>query len=507
MVPTLSIDDRKREPLNTYLAIDLGAESGRVIAVHYDGERLTLSQVHRFANEPVRLPRHLYWDVLRLWHEIKQGLTIAAGRFPTITSLGVDTWGVDFALLAADDTLLDNPVHYRDRRTQGVFERTQARVSRAEIFARTAVQFMPINTLYQLAAMAEAHSPLLSAAASFLTMPDLFNFWLSGRKVNEFTNATTTQCYDPHRGDWARDLLAALGIPTAMFREIVPPGTVLGSLQPALAAEIQAPAVPVIAPATHDTGSAVAAVPMSGEPAIYLSSGTWSLMGVEVAAPVVSQTALAHNFTNEGGVDGTFRLLKNIMGLWLLQECRRDWAASGDEMSYADLAELATAAPPFSGVILPNVARFLTPRAMPAEVAGFLAETAQPAPPDRGTLLRIILESLAHEYRWVAERLDELTGRQHRVIHIIGGGAQNRLLNQLTADATGRTVLAGPVEATALGNALVQALALRHISSLAEGRALVSHSFAVTRFEPQRDSRWQTAYARYLDLRATYAEG
>lgn len=493
--------------MNTYLAIDLGAESGRVMAVHCDGERLTLSQVHRFTNEPVRLPQHLHWDVLRLWHEIKQGLATAAARFPTITSLGVDTWGVDFALLAADDTLLGNPVHYRDTRTQGVFERTLARVPRAEIFARTAVQFMPINTLYQLAAMAEAQAPLLSAAAALLTMPDLFNFWLSGRRVNEFTNATTTQCYDPQRGDWARDLLASLGIPTAMFGDIVPPGTVLGSLQPAVAAEVQAPAVPVVAPATHDTGSAVAAVPMSGEPAIYLSSGTWSLMGVEVAAPVVSAAALAHNFTNEGGVGGTFRLLKNIMGLWLLQECRRTWAASGDALSYADLAGLAGAAPPFSGIILPNAARLLAPRAMPAEVTGFLSETAQPAPTDRGTLLRIINESLALEYRWVAERLDELAGRQHRVIHIIGGGAQNQLLNQLTADATGRTVLAGPVEATALGNALVQALALGHVRSLAEGRALVRHSFPVTRFEPRQDSRWQTAYARYLDLRAAYAEG
>jgi rhamnulokinase len=355
--------------------------------------------------------------------------------------------------------------------------------------------------------MAEARSPLLTAAASFLTMPDLFNFWLSGRRVNEFTNASTTQCFDPHKGDWARDLLAALGIPTAMFGEIVPPGTVLGRLQPAVAAEVQAPAIPVIAPATHDTGSAVAAVPMSGEPAIYLSSGTWSLMGVEVAAPVASEAALAHNFTNEGGVDGTFRLLKNIMGLWLLQECRRTWAASGDALSYADLADLAAAAMPFSGIILPNAARFLAPRAMPAEVTNFLAETGQPTPPDRGALLRTIFESLALEYRWVAERLDELAGRQHRVIHIIGGGAQNQLLNQLTADATGRTVLAGPVEATALGNALVQALALGHVGSLAEGRALVNCSFPVTRFEPQRDGRWQTAYARYLDLRAAYAEG
>ncbi len=490
--------------MNTYLAIDLGAESGRVMAAHFDGEHLTLNEVHRFANEPVRLPSGLHWDVLRLWHAIKRGLAAAASRYPAITSLGVDTWGVDFALLAADGTLLGNPVHYRDARTQGVLERTLARVPRADIFVHTGIQFMPINTLYQLVAMAEAHSPLLAAAASFLTIPDLFNYWLSGRKANEFSNATTTQCYNPTTGDWARDVLTALDIPTAMFGEIVAPGMQLGTLQPAVAAEIEGRAIPVITPATHDTGSAVAAVPMHDGPAIYLSSGTWSLMGVEVAAPVLSEAAMLHNFTNEGGVGGTFRLLKNIMGLWLVQECRRSWAARGEEVSYAGLVELAAAAPPFAGIILPSADRFLAPADMPDAVVGFLRETGQPVPPNRGALLRIIFESLALEYRWVAERLDELAGREHPVIHIIGGGAQNQLLNQLTADATGRTVLAGPVEATALGNALVQALALGHIGSLAEGRAVIARSFPVTRFDPNSNDRWQTAYAQYLRLRAVH---
>lgn len=491
--------------MNTYLAIDLGAESGRVMAVHLDGDHLTLSEVYRFANEPVRLPANLHWDVLRLWHDIKQGLAMAVARHSHIASLGVDTWGVDFALLAADDTLLGNPIHYRDTRTQGVLERTLARVPRIDIFAHTGIQFMAINTLYQLVAMVEARSPLLAAADSFLTIPDLFNFWLSGRKVNEFSNATTTQCYDPTTGNWAYGMLAGLDIPTRMFGEIVAPGTVLGTLQPAVAAEIQGRALPVIAPATHDTGSAVAAVPMQDEPAIYLSSGTWSLMGVEVPAPVLSDAALRYNFTNEGGVGGAFRLLKNIMGLWLVQECRRCWAAHGEELSYAELVQMAAAAPAFTGIILPSASRFLAPSDMPTAVVDFLTETGQPVPPNRGALLRTIFESLALEYRWVAERLDELAGRRHPVIHIIGGGAQNQFLNQLTANASGRSVVAGPVEATALGNALVQALALGHIGSLAEGRALIGRSFPATRFDPQHSDRWQAAYARYVQLHSVYA--
>ena len=488
-----------------YAAVDLGAESGRVMLARLAGAALTLAEVHRFPNLPVRTPAGLgqpdtlHWDVLRLWAEIQQGLGLAAqqagGR---LAGVGVDAWGVDFALLDRNDHLLGNPVHYRDTRTDGMLEAAFQRVPRAEIFERTGIQFMPINTLYQLLALSRRGAPALEAARRFLTIPDLFNFWLSGRAVNEFSNATTTQCYDPRAADWARPMLERLGIPTAMFGEIVPPGTVLGPARPALGLG----GTPIIAPACHDTGSAVAAVPAGPEPVIYLSSGTWSLMGVEAPAPVITARSLAYNFTNEGGVGGTFRLLKNIMGLWLVQECRRAWQGQGRDYAYAELAQLAEAAPAFGPIVVPDDNRFLAPGDMPERLRAYCRETGQPAPETPGALIRCALESLALEYRWVAERLDELAGRPHPVIHIIGGGAQNALLNQLTADATGRTVVAGPVEATALGNVLVQALALGHLESLAAGRALVRAAFPVQTYSPRPADAWEAAYRKYLQLRS-----
>ncbi len=486
-------------------AVDLGAESGRVMVGCLADAALTLTEVHRFPNTPVRLPAastSLHWNVLQLWQEIQHGLGLAAQQTNgALAGIGLDTWGVDFALLDQHEHLLGNPVHYRDARTTGILEAVCARVSRAEIFERTGIQFMPINTLYQLLALRLQGSAMLDNAARFLTIPDLFNFWLSGCAVNEFSNATTTQCYDPRARAWARPMLDRLGIPTAMFGEVIPPGTVLGPVRPIVAETLGLNAVPVIAPACHDTGSAVAAVPLGAEPAIYLSSGTWSLMGVEVSAPVITPQSLAFNFTNEGGVGGTFRLLKNIMGLWLVQECRRAWQSAGEDWAYAELMRLAEAAPAFTAVILPSDARFLPPGDMPARLRAFCRETGQPAPATPGAVIRCALESLALEYRWVAERLDELTGRAHPTIHIIGGGAQNALLNQFTADATGRAVLAGPVEATALGNVVVQALALGHLGSLAEGRALIRASFPVRAFEPRPTAAWEAAYQRYLALR------
>jgi len=485
--------------VSKYLAFDLGAESGRAVLGHLEDDRLRLEEIHRFPNGPVRVLDSLHWDALRLWTEIKVGLSRAAAAYGhDLTSIGLDTWGVDFGLLAPDGSLLGNPYHYRDRRTEGMMEVAFQLVPRAEIYDRTGIQFLPINSLYQLLALAQAGSPALTSAATFLNMPDLFNFWLTGRQASEFTIATTSQCYDPRAGDWARNMLAKLGIPPHIFGPILQPGTVLDSLRSSVAEETGCPALPVVASAGHDTASAVAAVPATDSDYIYLSSGTWSLMGVEVDEPIINEQSLAYDLTNEGGVGGTFRLLKNIMGLWLVQECRRQWAREGESLSYAELTEMAAQAPAFGPLIDLKDQRFLPPGDMPARIQAFCRETGQSVPQGKGQIVRCALESLALEYRWVAERLDELVGRRLPVVHIFGGGCQNRLLNQLAADATGRTVVAGPVEATAIGNVLVQALGLGHLTSLAEGRALVRRSFALETYDPRDTAARDEAYQRYL---------
>ena len=492
---------------SVYLAVDLGAESGRVVAGAFDGARISLEEVHRFSNGPVNVMGRLHWDVLRLWSDIQAGLAKAAQRYgDRVAGIGLDTWGVDFGLLDANDELLGNPYHYRDSRTDGMMERAFEKVSREAIFDATGIQFMQLNTLFQLVAMVEAQSPVLDVAQTLLMMPDLLNFWLTGRKANEFSDATTSQCYDPRAGTWAYGILEKLGIPTRIFRDgdkdrIVPPGTVLGTLLPSVMEETGLCAVPVIAPATHDTGSAVAAVPMDPENAIYLSSGTWSLMGVESKVPIINAEMLAYNLTNEGGVDGTFRLLKNIMGLWLVQECRREWQRAGEDHDYGEMVEMAADARPFGPLIYPGDDRFLAPGDMSTRIQAFCRETGQAIPETKGAVLRCALESLALEYRWVAEKLDALTGKRLGTIHIIGGGSKNELLDQFAADATGRTVVTGPIEATALGNVLVQAIALGHIGSVAEGRDVVARSFELKTFAPRDTAAWDAAYRRYLGIR------
>jgi rhamnulokinase len=450
----------------------------------------------------------LHWDVLRLWTEIKHGLGLAAtAHRGDLASIGLDTWGVDFGLLAADDTLLGNPYHYRDSRTDGMMEEAFKLVLRSEIYEYTGIQLMQINSLYQLLAMVKGNSPALHAAQTFLNMPDLFSFWLSGCKASEFTIATTCQCYDPRAGTWAYEMLGKMGIPTHIFGEIVPPGTVLGPLRASVAEETCSSRIPIVATASHDTASAVAAVPTTSDDYIYLSSGTWSLMGVEIQEPIINEMSLRYNYTNEGGVGNTFRFLKNIMGLWLVQECRREWAREGEAYSYDELTQMAAEAP-ISGPRQPGMVglvslsdgRFLPPGDMPGRIQAFCRETGQIVPETKGEIIRCALESLALEYRWVAERLDELVGRPLPAIHIFGGGSQNRLLNEFAADATGRTIVTGPVEATAIGNVLVQALALGHINTLAEGRALVRRSFQVETYEPRDTAAWDGAYERYLAL-------
>jgi rhamnulokinase len=494
------------------LAFDLGAESGRAVVAYID-DHLRLEEIHRFPNGPVQVHDSLHWDVLRLWSEIKHGLGLAAtAHGDDLSSIGLDTWGVDFGLLAADDTLLGNPYHYRDSRTDGMMEEAFKYVPRTEIYEHTGIQFMQLNSLYQLVAMVKGNSPALSAAQTFLNMPDLFNFWLSGCKASEFTIATTSQCYDPRAGRWAYEMLEKLGIPTHIFGEIVLPGTVLGPLRASVAEQTGSNRIPIVATAAHDTASAVAAVPTTSDDYIYLSSGTWSLMGMEIKEPIINETSLLYNYTNEGGVDSTFRFLKNIMGLWLVQECRREWAREGQAYSYDELTQMAAEAP-ISGPRQPGAVglvslsdgRFLPPGDMPGRIQAFCRETGQTVPQTKGEIVRCALESLALEYRWVAERLDEIVGHRLPAIHIFGGGSQNRLLNQFAADATERTIVTGPVEATAIGNVLVQALALGHINTLAEGRVLVRRSFQVETYEPRDTAAWESAYERYLKLSRQHA--
>lgn len=490
-----------------YAAVDLGAESGRTMLARFNGDRLSLEEVHRFPNGPVRAGQSLYWDILRLWDEVKAGVARCAARAGSagIAAVGVDTWGVDFALLDRDGELLGLPHHYRDARTQGMMDAAFRRVPREEIFAATGIQFMPINTLYQLLSLVERRSPLLDAASTFLTIPDLLNFWLTGRRACEFTNATTTQLYDPRAGNWAWSLLERLGIPTHIFPEVVPPGTILGDLAADVGEETGVGRCPVIAPACHDTGSAVAAVPVAASSAgsyAYISSGTWSLVGTEVPEPVITPRSLALNFTNEGGVGGTFRLLKNVMGLWLVQECRRAWARQGHDYTYDQLIELAARAAPLQAFVDPDHPDFLAPGDMPARLRARCQATGQPEPQGPGAVVRCALESLALKYRLVLEQLDELLGRRVETVHVVGGGARNRLLCRFTADATGRVVLAGPTEATALGNVLVQAMARGRLASLAEGRDLVRRSFAIETYTPDDHAAaaWGEAYARFIQL-------
>jgi rhamnulokinase len=482
------------------LAFDLGAESGRGLVAAFNGERLELEVVHRFPNGPVQTLDALHWDVLRLWGEMLDALRRAGSQHGDLASVGVDTWGVDFALLGRNGTLLGNPRHYRDPHTEGIMDAAFAVVPRAEVFRQTGIQFMRFNSLFQLLALKRDRSPLLDAAETMLMIPDLFHYWFTGIKANEATNASTTQLIDPHTRGWAMDLMRRFGLPERILGSLVQPGTVLGPLRPSVAAQTGVAGLPVIAPATHDTAAAVAAVPASGDAWAYISSGTWSLMGVETRRPLTDERALRVNFTNEGGVDGTTRLLKNIMGLWLVQECRRAWEKSGKTYTYEELMRLADAAPPFVSVVNPDHDTFVLPPAMPAAIGEFCRKSGQSVPTEPGAILRCALEALALRYRWVLARLEELVGKRLETIHIVGGGSQNTLLCQLTADACDRHVVAGPVEATALGNVLVQMLGLGLLGSLAEGRSVVRRSFDVRTFEPRQASRWHEPYERFLKL-------
>jgi rhamnulokinase len=490
-----------------YLAFDLGASGGRAIIGRFNGERLALEEVHRFANGPVHIPSargdSLHWDTLRLFVEIQEGLKKAVACCGAeLTSLGIDTWGVDYGLLDRNDRLVGLPYHYRDSRNDTMMAEAFRRVPREEIFAATGIQFMQLNTLFQLLAQQIEDPEVLARTRTLLMMPDLLNFWLTGQKVGERTIASTSQFLDPYKPAWATGLLDRLGIPTHFLPPIVEGGTVLGGLLPAVIEETGAKEVRVVTPGSHDTASAIAAVPAESADYAYLSSGTWSLIGVETRRPVINDAALAFNVTNEGGVCDTIRLLKNIGGLWIIQECRRTWTAEGQTLSWDDIVRHAAASQPFLAQIDVDAHDFLAPGDMPARVREFCRRTGQAVPAGAGEIARVVYESLALKYRRVLEIMETLVGHRIGVVHIVGGGAQNRLLNQFTANVIGRPAVAGPSEATAVGNLLLQLLATGAIGSLAEGRALVRNSFATETYQPQDAAAWDDAYARFARLSA-----
>ncbi len=484
------------------LALDLGAESGRAVLARIEGERIELEEVHRFPNEPVSIGGHLYWDALRLFAETRRGLGHGARRAGRrLGSVGLCTWGVDHALLDREGELLANPYCYRDPRTAPMMERVFARIPREELFQRTGIQSMQLNALYQLYATSVLKPSLVGAAGTFLMIADLFNYWLTGEKCSELTIASTSQFLEARETAWSREVFERLDLPLSILPPLVLPGTRLGPLLPTGTEEPALSGVPVIAVASHDTASAVAAVPSRGPECFYLSSGTWSALGAEVGAPLITPRTLQGNFTNERGAAGTYLLRKNIMGLWLLQESRRTWALSGQELDYPALVELAARSRPFGPMVEVDHESFLAPGDMPSRIADFCRKTDQEPPAGVGEVARCVLESLALKYRWVLEQLEEAMGRKAEMLHVVGGGSRNALLCQLTANAVGRPVLAGPREATTMGNVIVQGMACGWLASLAEGRELIRRSVDLASYEPRDRAGWDGYYQRFLQLK------
>ena len=485
-----------------YLAFDLGAGSGRAILGSLEeDDRLRITELHRFPNEMKEIRGGLHWDVSALYGEILRGMRICrAALSDSLRSVGIDTWGVDFGLFNKDGGLVEEPFAYRDKRTQGVMEEFFKIIPKERVYELTGVQFIPFNTVFQLYSMVRDESPQLTASEDLLFIPDIFNYLLTGAMRSEFTFATTSQLYNPRAGDWEDEIFECLTVPKGLMQEIVQPGTVIGETTEKVCDRAGLDEVPVVAVASHDTGSAVAAVPASGRDFAYISSGTWSLMGIESREPIISERTLGYNFTNEGGAFGTFRVLKNIAGLWLLEECRRTWS-KGDQLSYEDLIKMAKSAEPFVSVLDPNRPEFLNPPEMPEAIARFCRSTGQTAPRGVAQTVRIILESLALAYLETLEQLREIMDGSIERIHIVGGGSRNRLLCQLTADATGLPVSAGPSEATAIGNVLIQAEAFGRIRSLEELREVVMNSFYLEFYEPDHSSEWDEAYDRFHGIK------
>ena len=485
-----------------FLAFDFGASSGRAMLATFDGEKITLEEKHRFSNDPVLMNGGFYWDVMRLFHEIKQGILACVNSGDKdIDCIGIDTWGVDYALLDKNDKLLSNPYHYRDTRTDGMYEEAFKRVPKEEIFESTGISFNWFNTLFQVLSAKLSGDVALENAKTLLFIPDLFNFLLTGEKRCEYTIASTSQMFDSKTHTWATDMLRKMDLPCDIFPPIIYPGEEVGVLLPEIAEELGVAQIPVIATASHDTGSAIASVPVvDHDDFIYISSGTWSLMGVELKEPNVSSDALKYNFTNEGGVDKTITFLKNIMGLWLIQESRRQWKREGEELSFNELEQQANAATPFESFIDPDYPAFQTPGNMPKRIREYCEKTGQRVPQTKGEIIRCIAESLAFKYRQTVEGMEDVTGKKYSVINIVGGGIKDKMICRFTANATKRTVSAGPVEATSIGNVIVQAIGTGAISDLKEGRQIVKNSFDIDIYEPQDQDAWDKAYEQWKKI-------
>ena len=483
------------------LAIDLGASSGRGIVGGFDGERLTLRENHRFSNDPVILNGRMYWDILRIFHEIKQSITKTVLDGDNVRSIGIDTWGVDYALLDKNGKMLANPTHYRDLRTQNIVDEVAKKLPLEELYGRAGIQCMNFNTIFQLAAELRDDPSMIERADRMLNIPDLLNYFLTGKMANEYTILSTGALLDAQKREYAFDLTDRLGIPRRLFGEIVQPGYRVGKLLPQVQGETGKTDADVLTVASHDTASAVIAVPTEEEDFIYISSGTWSLMGTELKQPLINDDSRRLNLTNEGGVMGTIRFLKNIMGLWLIQESRRQWRREGNEYSFAQMEAWARECKPLRSLINPDDASFATPGNMPERVRDYCRRTGQPEPESVGEVVRCIYESLALKYRMTAESIQALMGRSAKVIHVVGGGTKDRFLSQMTADACGIPVAAGPEEATAIGNLMMQLIAMGEVASLKEARQIVSASFELKRYEPCVDrAAWDEAYQRFCAL-------
>ena len=484
--------------MGRYIAVDLGASSGRVMLGGLENGQICLEEIHRFKNGPTEGDGSLRWDFAKLFGDIKEGLKKAIKKADgQIESIGVDSWGVDFGLIDSDGKLLENPYHYRDSRTDGMMEKAFGRMSKEDIYKNTGIQFMQLNTIFQLLSLKLNRLELLEKADTLIFMADLVSYHLCGEAYGEYTLASTSQLMNMTAGQWSKDIFDKLSLPTDLMPKVVAPGTVVGQLTADIAAELGCEPIPIIAIGSHDTASAVAAVPAEEKTNwAYLSSGTWSLMGLEVPDAIIDDKTFKYEFTNEGGVAGTVRLLKNIMGLWLVQECRRVWNEQGEDLSFSEMVELAKNAKPFTGVINPNDSRFLGPCDMPAKINEYLAETGQQSVHDKGQIIRMILESLAFNYRWVLEKLQDISGKQIEVLHVVGGGIQNNLLCQFAASALGKKVVAGPVEATAMGNIMMQAIATGRVESVSQGRDVVKDSIELEKYQPIDSDLWAVKYQK-----------
>ncbi len=484
-----------------YLAVDLGAESGRVMKGTLSDEKLKLDEVHRFSNGPVERQGHLRWDFKKLFGDIKTGLKKAAQQTDAqICGIAVDSWGVDFGLIDEDGLLIDDPYHYRDSRTEGIMEQAFNLMGKKELYERTGIQMMQFNTVFQLMAQKKFAPDDLEKASKLLWMADLVSYHLCHRVYSEYTLVSTGQMMDMRTSQWSQDVFEKLNLPLDLMPEVVDAGNRVGLLTKEIASEIGTEQIPVIAAGSHDTASAVAAVPASGDNWAFLSSGTWSLLGVEIDKAVINEKTFEYQFTNEGGVKNTIRLLKNIMGLWLVQECKRQWETEGSGYSYDELTAMAQQAEAFKACLNPNDSVFLAPGNMVERINDFLTKTGQAALQDKGSIIRTVLESLAMSYKWVIESLEDVCGKKIEVLHIVGGGIQNKLLCQFAADATARMVVAGPIEATASGNIMMQAMAAGQVDSVKSARKIISNSFKPEVYKPTDTEKWEKQYEKFLKI-------